>query len=198
MCLWTSRRVLTRVHFFLCVLHTVWKVPWLKLTPFPQVSVILYHSSLAMAMEKNQNSQSMLQPPFPNLLTNKNSNISQAFSFFCLHSSGGHNRGVKISSESIRLAAWLAGLPPLPDSSSLSTPASLNVICTAVLAYIPIPSSMREARVPLSRRTIASCVPFPVICPSLLYWKGLPHFLLITQKQWFSPKMGSPGNSGAT
>lgn len=40
---------------------------------------------------------------------------------------------------------WLASHSFLPDSSPLSTPALLNVISTAALAYIGVPSSMREA-----------------------------------------------------
>ncbi|KAK2906398.1 hypothetical protein Q8A73_010341 [Channa argus] len=47
---------------------------------------------------------------------------------------------VKSTSHPFWLAGWLIGCaarPPLPDSSSLSTPALLNVIYTAVLAYSP-------------------------------------------------------------
>lgn len=163
---------------------------------FPQVS--LHH-----VIPSNSGNTHAAVLPFQTPLHRKK--ITSFFFFFLsfmpFNSPDIHIHCFKISSAAIQLAGQLEVCKPV-GLRYLTAPLFplhrlLNVICVAVLAHFPAPPSMRGAYVPQRQwkasGTIASCVPFPVICPSLLfYWGGLLYFLIITPKQWFQLKMGSP------
>lgn len=98
-----------------------------------------------------------LSPP----LRHENTNLSQLFIYFS------HSWNAPAAELSLALVGPGPVQPPPPDSSSLSTPASLNVICTAVLASVlrPRPPCVKLAYLSrpwkAERGTIASCVRVP-------------------------------------
>lgn len=133
----------------MCVLHIMWKVPWLKITQFFNkvslnhsdlrsypISVIACHSSTAMAIEKEQS-------PIAHKMQSNHKLCP--FVFFLLF---------VVMSVSPTPAARLSGLRAgcllgRSASSTRHAPPGLSVICTAVLAHTAISSCTRDACVPL-------------------------------------------------
>lgn len=110
----------------------------------------------------------------------------------CIHSKCKHNMLLLLPFlqpyESKATARWSAE----PDSSSLSTPPSLNVIYTAVSLHPLPPRSSCSSMAAKSWETIASCVLFPVICPSLLLLRRLTSFSINYTKTMILAKDGLP------